>query len=286
MFIKAINEIRGCVKPFVTSYKTPYNDELISNMYPIIMINDEGWALTTKTVASNIIIADKIHETYDKIKSELIENKVPPKKIYKKYKLNEDSPVILKNVFLDSVTSWEGLKIYAHDTLDLALIKFENPEKILCDKFPIFSSSVPQQGESLCKLCYPYYNINVFRYDHISKDIVLNEIGLNGFQIMPIDGIMTRYLKENNEVSLFEMSGYSFNNNIGGPVINKKGVIVGIQINSVVEDAVIDIETKLKRNLKEIEVKQYSFVPFSVCINSVEIMKFMNKYNINYMKSK
>ena len=282
MFIKAIENTRTCVKPFVTAYKTPNNDELVNTMYSFIMINDEGWALTTKAIASNILYADKVHKTYEKIQEELLENKIPPKKIYKKYKIKDNDILILKNVFLDTVSSWDGLKVYAHETLDLALIKFDNPKDLFCNKYPVFSKELPKQGEMLCRLGYPYSNLDVFKYDHLRKDIVLNEIVDVGLQIMPMEGMLTRYLKENDVVSMFELSGHSFISHIGGPIINKKGEIVGIESSNAYKDSMQDIDSAIKRDNKEIPIKQYNFIPFSICINAIEIMKFMDKYDIKY----
>ena len=176
MFKDAIKKNLESVKPLATAYKTPYSDELVTNMYSIILINEEGWALTTKSVANNIIAADKIYEAYDKIKEELIANKVPPKKIYKKYKINDDDPVILRNIFLNTLDSWSGLKIYAHEYLDLALIKFEEPSGFACNEFPVFAKKNPVQGETLCRLGFPYPEFNVFRYDYMNKDLVLNRV--------------------------------------------------------------------------------------------------------------
>ena len=72
MFKEAIKKNLECVKPMATAYKTPYSDELVTNMYSLFLINEEGWALTTKGVANNIIAAEKIDENYEKIKEELM----------------------------------------------------------------------------------------------------------------------------------------------------------------------------------------------------------------------
>ena len=99
---------------------------------------------------------------------------------------------------------------------------------------------------------------------------------------MPMDGMLTRFLMENNEVSMFELSGHSFLNHIGGPIVNKEGLVVGIEVENAYKDTLQDIDTKLKRNRKEVAAKQYNFIPFSICIHTIEIMEFMDKYNIKY----
>ena len=283
MFKDAIKNNKEAVKPLATAYKTPYKEELITNMYSIILINKEGWALTTKSVADNIVVADEIHNLYSQIRRELIENKVQPKKIYKKYKLKEDSALILKNVFLNAVSSWTSLKMIAHEYLDLALIKFEDPEEIYCDKYPVFAKNNPEQGEMLCRLGYPYPDFQAFRYDHSTKDIELNQIVDANLQIFPLDGMLTRYLVDDkNNLSMFELSNYSFVGQVGGPIINKDGQISGILTSAVYKDSEYDINAKLKRRLDEIEVKQSNFVPFSICINVETIKEFLDKHGVKY----
>lgn len=283
MFKDAIKKNLECVKPMATAYKTPYSDELVTNMYSLFLINEEGWALTTKSVANNIIAADKIYENYEKIKEELLANKVPPKKIYKKYKIGENDAVILRNIFLNTVDSWNGLKIYAHEYLDLALIKFENASGFACEKFPVFAKKNPEQGETLCRLGYPYPEFSVFRYDYMTKDLVLNRVIEYGLQVFPLDGMLTRYVAdEKKNLTLFELSQASFIGHTGGPVVNTKGEVVGIQMTIAYKDTFSDITAKIKRKQKELEVNEYNFIPLSLCINVETIKEFLDKYEIKY----
>lgn len=283
MFKDAIKKNLECVKPMATAYKTPYSDELITNMFSIFLINEEGWALTTKNVVNNIIAAENIHNTYEKVKEELTANKVPPKKIYKKYNIKENDAVILKNVFLNTLESWDSLKIFTHEYLDLALIKFENPKGFSCEKFPIFAKINPVQGESLCRLGYPYPEFSVFRYDYVSKDLLLNRVIEYGLQVFPIDGMLTRYVvDEKKNLSLFELSNSAFIGHTGGPIINTKGEIVGIQMTTAYKDTYSDINANIKREQKNIAVNQYNFMPVSLCINVETIKEFLDRYNVEY----
>lgn len=283
MFKSAIKKNLECVKPLATAYKTPYSDELVTNMYSLFLINEDGWALTTKSVANNIIVADKIHENYQKIREELLANKVPPKRIYKKYKIKDNDPVILRNVFLNTLDSWDGLKIFTHEYLDLALIKFENPSDFACNKFPIFAKNNPEQGEYLCRLGYPYPEFSAFRYDYMTKELVLNRVIEYGLQVFPLDGMVTRYVAdEKKNLTLFELSQAAFIGHTGGPIINDKGEIVGIQMTAAYKDTFSDINAKIKRNQKEIEINEYNFIPLSLCINVETIKEFLDKHEVKY----
>lgn len=287
MFKEAIKISRDYIKPVVNGYKTPYSDEVISGINTVMVINQDGWVLTCRHIAENIILADKIMNKYIEIKEELIANKVPPKKIFKKYELNDESPLIFRNVFLNLIDSWNGMQIYMHDYLDLALIKFEEPGKIFCEKFPIFAKENAEAGEYLCRLGFPYPEINCFSYNHAIKDIVINKDFDSNFQPFPLDGMLTRILiDDKKKISLFEMTNAALLGQNGGPIFNKDGYVVGLQVGNASKDIGLDINAKLKRNLKEIEVKQYSFMNFGIGINVAAIKEFLDKYNVKYKEEK
>ena len=287
MFKEAIKKNINYIKPIVNGYKTPYSDEVYGGMGTVMAINEDGWVLTCRHIAENIIIADKIMEAYKDIKKELIENKVPPKKIYKKYDIEEDSAVIFRNVFLNLIDSWNGMQIFMHEYLDLALIKFDNPGKIFCDKFPVFAKENAEPGEYLCRLGFPYSEINCFSYNHATKDIIIKKDFDSNFQVFPLDGMLTRILIDDKQkISLFEMTNAALLGHSGGPIFNKDGVVVGIQIGNASKDIGLDIDTKLKRSTKEIAVKQYSFVSFGVGINVTAIKEFLDKHKVEYNEEK
>jgi len=287
MFKEAIKKNIDYIKPIVNGYKTPYSDEIYGGMGTVMVINEEGWVLTCRHIAENIIIADKIMEAYKDIKKELIENKMPPKKIYKKYGIEEESAVIFRNVFLNLIDSWNGMQIFMHDYLDLALIKFDNPGKIFCEKFPVFAKENAEPGESLCRLGFPYSEIKCFNYNHVIKDIAIEKDFDSNFQAFPLDGMLTRILiDDKHKVSLFEVTNAGLPGHSGGPIFNKDGVVVGMQIGNASKDIGLDIDTKLKRGIKEIPIKQYSFVNFGIGINVTAIKEFLDKHKVEYKEEK
>lgn len=287
MFKEAIKKNINYIKPIVNGYKAPYSDEVYGGMGTVMVINEDGWVLTCRHIAENIIMADKIMEVYKDIKKELIENKIPPKKIYKKYGIEEESAVIFRNVFLNLLDSWNGMQIFIHSYLDLALIKFDNPGKIFCDEFPVFAKENAEPGEYLCRLGFPYPEINCFSYNHAIRDIVIEKDFDSNFQPFPLDGMLTRILVDDKKkVSLFEMTNAALPGHSGGPIFNKDGAVVGIQIGNASKDIGLDIDTKLKRGIKDISVKEYSFINFGIGINVTAIKEFLNEHKVEYKEEK
>ena len=287
MFVKAIKNNSEYIKPLVNGYKLPYKDEVYSGIATVMLINDEGWVLTCKHVAENVIFADKIMTKYEDIKKELFENKIPPKKIYKKYGIGEDDIVIFRNVFLNLVDSWTGIKLYAHKTLDMCLIKFENPGKFHCSKYPVFAKENSKPGEILCRIGFPYKDIECFKYNHVIKDLVIEDGFDPYFQPFPMDGMVTRYLVDDDKkISLFEMTNPSLIGQSGGPIVNKDGYVVGLQTGNGSKDIGITIKTEIRRNTKYENVVKYPFAYFGIGINVNTIKDFLKEHNVSFKEEK
>lgn len=283
MFKDAVRNNISSVKPLVSGYKKTSSDDIINSIGTIVVLNNEGWILTCRHLVDNIVVADKIMHKYEDVKKELFENKSTPKKIYKKYDIKDDQPLILKNVFLNLIDKWDGMKIIAHSYLDLALIKFENPGEILCDKYPVFAKDDAVPGESLCRIGYPYPEINCFRYNHVTKDICIKEDFNSNMQPFPIDGMLTRYLLDDKGNSiLFEMTNPSLLGQDGGPIVNKDGYIVGLQVGSASRDTHLDVDTDLNRNGSIVHAKQYNFMNFGLGINVRTIKNFLDEQKVKY----
>lgn len=283
MFKEAIRNNITNIKPLVTGYKKPFSDGIINSIGTVIVLNEDGWVLTCKHLADTIVIADQIMNKYEDIKKELFENKIPPKKIYKKYDIKDDQALIMQNVFLNLIEKWDSIRIFAHEYLDLALIKFENPGKIMCDKYPIFAKENASIGEYLCRIGFPYPEINCFRYNHVTKTICVKEDFNSNIQPFPLDGMVTRYLLDNKgNNTLFEMTNPILLGQDGGSILNKDGYIVGMQAGSVSRDTYLDIDTDLIRNNSTVHAKQYNFINFGIGINVDTIKKFLDEHDVKY----
>ena len=287
MFKDAIKANLEYIKIFSSAYKTSNSDEVVGDIGTIMLINNEGWVLTCKHIAENIVRADKIATTYEEIKKELIENKIPPKRIYKKYGINDSDILILRNVFLNVLSSWSTIKLVLHETIDLALIKFEKPEEIYCKKFPVFSKTNPDIGENICRIGFPYSEFSPFKYDYRLKDLVLkNDIDAN-LQAFPVDGMVTRNLLDpSSNPTMFEMTNPGFKGQAGGPIINTSGSVVGMYIGSALKDLEIDVDVKLKRGIKDFNVNQASFMALGLGINVESIKDFLRANNVKFKEEK
>jgi hypothetical protein len=283
MFKEALKENMDYIKVLSSAYKFPENDEVIGDIGTIMLINNEGWVLTCKHIAEIIVRADKITSIYEDVRKELLDNKIPPKKIYKKYNIKNTDVLILKNVFLNVLESWSSIKLIMHDSIDIALIKFEEPKNIFCKKFPVFSKENACVGESVCRIGYPYPDFLAFKYDYRSKDLVIKENMDANIQPFPIDGMVTRnILDTNGNPTMFEITNPGLRGQSGGPIINTSGTVVGLFVGTALKDLEIDVDAKLKRGIEEYEVKQANFLSLGLGINVEAIKEFLRKNDVKF----
>ena len=154
-----------------------------------------------------------------------------------------------KNIYLNN----EALKILAKDPLnDLAILKSSNRSM----NFLMLEGDSPKKGEEVLVLGYPF--------------------GKNfGDESKLTEGIISALQGMGNDYSRFQMDAPIQPGNSGGPVINKKGNVVGVAVASA------NIQAFLK---------QFGTIPqnmnFAIKSNVLQMMLNANNINVNFSNRK
>lgn len=154
-----------------------------------------------------------------------------------KYGYSKSNPctIQIKNSFDNVVDSFTSINVIECSYADLALVKFEGFNQLFCNSFPVFkdNSTDLKQGLSLCRLGFPYTGNTNFQYNSITDDIEWTTAGNPNSPLFPIDGIITRYVAENGQITGLELSTPGLKGQSGGPLFDKQGVICGLQSSTV-----------------------------------------------------
>ena len=188
---------------------------------------------------------------------------------------------------MDAVEGFDSLKVIAHPDVDLALMKFDNYAKLLCDSFPVFaqSSSVLRQGRSICRLGYPFPEFSNYKYESKSDSIEWTPDGQTNTPRFPIDGILTRHLSDGKGKAVgFEVSTPGLRGQSGGPAFDVDGRIVGIQSLTKAHDLNFDVDIKVLRRGKQKPVKESSLLHVGHCIHLDVIKDFMRQNQVNFVE--
>lgn len=282
MFKKAIKKNFSYTRPLLIGERVFGNDNVMSGIGTFIILNEEGYILTCKHIAEKIRTAELLDQKYENYLKEIQgKNDQEIKKINKKYDYI-DKIFQIKNIFMNCFEDGVLDTIIFHENLDLALIKFSNFKKVLCDDFPTFSSKKLEVGESICRLGFPWPSYNCFEVKNDKIELMPNaNFDTPAF---PLDGMITRFIVEDNEIVAFETSTPGLKGQSGGPVFDVHGNILGLQSATGHLDLMFDIEFDLERNQKIDHMYEKQFINLGLAISNNQIIKFLDENKIKYNK--
>jgi hypothetical protein len=283
MYKKSIRENREYLIPFVEGIKYYGSDEIENAIGTMMILNDHGDVLTCRHIAERFIENDRLSTRYKEIVDKLNgANNKERRKIEKEYDLHDDS-IVLTNINLPfEVNSNLNLEITLHNFLDLAIIRFKGLKTKL-NHYPVFSKSLPEQGQSVCKIGYAFPEYSLFEYSNKLNNIVIKKEIVPSFPIFPLDGIVTRMIMdERNCLSMFETSSPGLRGQSGGPIFSPEGLVYGIQCLTKHLDLNFDVNLVVRRGYYGKEVNHTPFINLGVGVASTEIIKFLKDNKIDF----
>lgn len=291
MFIQAIERVARFTRPLNTIQRTYGANQIIPGSATLFFVNENGFAITCKHVIDMLSASETINQNYQNFKTERqkIANdgkqKAHLKGLELKYKLNPETTIQLKNTFVDCVDSMSGFTWHAHPTLDLAILKFNDFKKLHYTEFARFlkDTSAIKQGKYLCRLGFPFPEFTNFNYNATNDDIEWTTNGFNHSPRFPIDGMVTRFLAEQNQLYGIELSTPGLRGQSGGPLFDEKGRICGMQFSTKHLHLGFDmIEKEILINNKTKKISDYSFLHLGQCIHADAIKAFLKEHNVAF----
>ncbi|MEO6281774.1 MAG: trypsin-like peptidase domain-containing protein [Dyadobacter sp.] len=294
MFVEAIEKVDQYTRPvhFILRYYT--GSDIVPGTATLFFVNEDGFAITCRHVARQILYANSIYENYLKFKGELrIFEKDPAFETQKaflesKYKINADNPIRILFNFIQCVTAYKSLTIHLHPTQDLAIIQFRDFETKQYQRYAKFlkDTRLVKQGRYLCRLGYPFPEFSNYQYNKNTGDIEWTKGGRINTPSFPIDGIITRHIGGSNEVVGIEMSTPGLRGQSGGPLFDTNGVIYGMQ--SATRHLHLGFDQINREVITEGHRKRVSNYPFlnvGQCVHVDVIKQFLREKKIAFYES-
>jgi len=299
MFVKSIEKATQFTRSIRSILRNYGSNEVITGCSTCIIVNDEGWVLTCKHVTDGLIKpADGINNKYTQFKSELagLQAMSDSKKrkavaaLEQKYGYSKLTPctIQIKNTFDNIVDQMTAFTVIECGYADLALIKFEGFNQVLCNSFPLFkdNSADLKQGLSLCRLGYPYPEFTNFQYNAQTDDIEWTNTGKARSPLFPIDGILTRHVVDaNGQIVGLEISTPGLKGQSGGPLFDKEGVVCGLQSSTKSLPLGFDqVNKEIMVDGKKKKVSNFPFLHLGICVHVDVIKRFMDENGVKYRK--
>ncbi|MBE6021386.1 MAG: trypsin-like peptidase domain-containing protein [Firmicutes bacterium] len=277
MFEDAIEKVSQYTRSVHSVLRAYGENKILTSTATLFFVNDEGYAITTRSFADLLIASGQMEKTFNEFKQEKAalpkdrkyENRL--RELEAKYKYTEKSIVQARNMFIDCIDKMSGYTCHKHTQYDLAIIKFNDYSQLKYKNHAVFSKfpGSARQGKFLCRLGFPFPEFTNYRYNELQDTIEWTQEGKPGSPRFPLEGMLTRYLGDANGKFGIEMSTPGLRGMNGAPLFDEKGHVYGMQFGT----RVMNHETEPEK------------LHLGLCISADIIKTFLNYHNVKYYEA-
>ena len=293
MFVTAIDRAAEFTRPIHTIVRYFGSTEVHPGAATLFFVNADGWALTCKHVAQQIMGADQLLLRYADFVAERAalpsKNRRPlERNLEKQYGFNKNAVVEAKNLFINCVEGPLNARLELHPSLDLALIKFSDFAALVCTSFPVFAKDGGnlKQGKFLCRLGFPFPEFTNYGYDEATDHIEWRQEGKQDTARVPIEGMVTRHLLgSEGSVVGFELSTPGLRGQSGGPAFDGDGRVWGMQCQTAHLDLDFDVDVEVVRDGVKKHVRDSAFLHVGRCLHVDALKDFMRQHGVGFAEA-
>jgi hypothetical protein len=294
VFIQAIEIAAKYTRPLHSISRNYHSTVIQPGTATLFFVNSNGWALTCRHVVDQIQAGGALAKKAAAFRNELHacqgtqKQKKLLKELEKKYSYSKNTPFELHNRFVNCVEGRLSLKYMKHKQYDIALVKFENFTRLLCDTFPIFPADTSglRSGKFLCRIGFPFPEFTNFEYDKNSDRLNWTGSGRDSSPLFPIEGMVTRQVQDDQgKIFAFELSTPGLRGQSGGPAFDADGKVWGIQFQTVPFDLNFDVDQEVVRNGLKKHVTDIAFLHVGRCIHVDTMKSFLKDNNVVFTEA-
>ncbi|MEI6123268.1 MAG: trypsin-like peptidase domain-containing protein [Bacteroidota bacterium] len=291
MFTQAIEKAGDFTRPIHTIVRTYGGHKIVPGAATLFFVNRQGYAITCKHVVEMLVTSDKLTLQYNKFRAERAQ--LPNdgkyrrnlKGLEQKYKFTPDSEVQMRVMFVDCVDTMSGFTWFLHPTYDLAILKFNDYQELRYSQHAIFKKNTAEitPGKFLCRLGFPFPEFTNYQYNQTLDEIEWTTTGINISPRFPIEGMLTRFLADQNKAYGIEMSTPGLRGQSGGPLFDTNGLVYGMQFSTKHLHLGFDIdEQEFVINNRIKKISDHPFIHLGQCIHVDTIKEFLTQNHVTF----
>lgn len=289
MFVEAVDRVGAYTRALHIIRRRFGDNAVFADCGTLFFVNELGCALTAKRVAAAIPAADRMEKKYRAFLAERAalrqdeSFRFEEKRLERRYGYTKDSIMQLRNTFVDCAEGGKGFTCTFHPKYDLALIRFNEPDRLCYDGHAVFARTSPQPGKVLCRLGFPFPEFTNFRYNPETDAIEFYAGGIPVTSRFPLEGMVTRFIRDEERAFGIEMSTPGPTGHSGAPLFDAGGLVYGMQFSTKSIHMGHDIiEQPIMLHNAETKVTDYAFMRLGVCIHGDVIKDFLRANDVKF----
>ena len=294
MFVNAIEEMNRFTRPIHSIMRGYGSNKVWPGAATLFFVNNEGVAITCRHVAEHLLQSEQINQQYLLFTQSRFRLKNDQhydtnlKELELQFGYRQDVIVQMRHYFVSCFDRISGFDCQLHPTVDLAIIRFRGFSKIYYSGAARFlgDDNMVMPGRFLCRVGFPFPEFTNYTYNYQKDDIEWTKEGNPRSPVFPIEGIITRLIATNNQITGIEMSSPGLRGQSGGPLFGPDGIIYGMQSSTHHLHLGFDLENQEVQN--GVTMKKVSNMPFlhvGQCVHVSVIKNFLRENGVAFTEA-
>lgn len=294
MFAKALDKASGFLRPVHSVYRY-YNEAVVNKTaFNIVFVNESGVAITARHVAERMEKLTGAHDHYrsflrekEKLRGTNKSSGLRRLETEYGYRGKDTFPAVQAKLrFFDCFTEpCPRFRILHHPIHDLSVLVFENFGKRLYKSWARIAKdpSCFRPGTSVCKIGYINPQFTNYVFDAEKNELAFTNYADRDPVFYPVEGIITRPLILGYYTYALETSTPGLKGQSGGPLINSKGDVCGLNINVASLEFQYNFKIPASETLKEpVTINYQPKLLVGNCLHADIIVSFLKYYKLKY----